>query len=137
MFIWFTGGFSQLNPFYKNLALWLVIGLMMLMLLNVFNQPDAGRESISYSEFWNMVESGNVTAVTIQGENITGINQIGGGRFGWNERDILRYILELQDIEMGTAGISARIFKAHFLGTSTRQQHPVSAAGIKVFPLVI
>ncbi len=61
-----------MNPFYKNLALWLVIGLMMLMLLNVFNQPDSGRESLSYSEFMSMVESGNVTDVTIQGENITG-----------------------------------------------------------------
>ena len=61
-----------MNPFYKNLALWLVIGLMMLMLLNVFNKPDTGRESISYSEFWNMVESGNVTAVTKKGQDISG-----------------------------------------------------------------
>ena len=37
MFIWFTGGFSQLNPFYKNLALWLVIILMMFMLTVCFH----------------------------------------------------------------------------------------------------
>ncbi|MBN1830969.1 MAG: ATP-dependent zinc metalloprotease FtsH [Deltaproteobacteria bacterium] len=61
-----------MNPFYKNLALWLVIGLMMLMLLNVLHQPDTGRENISYSEFWNMVESGNVMAVTKKGQDISG-----------------------------------------------------------------
>lgn len=61
-----------MNPFYKNLALWLVIGLMMLMLLNVFHQTDTGRENIGYSEFWNMVENGNVMSVTKKGQNIAG-----------------------------------------------------------------
>ncbi len=45
---------------------------MVLMMLNVFKRPDTGRESISYSEFMNMVESGKVTDVTIKGEDIAG-----------------------------------------------------------------
>jgi cell division protease FtsH len=45
---------------------------MMLIMLNVFKRPDTGRGSISYSEFMNMVESGKVTDVTIQGEDIVG-----------------------------------------------------------------
>jgi cell division protease FtsH len=69
-----------LNPFYKNLALWLVIGLMMVMLLRVFNQPNTGRENISYSEFWNMVESGNVAAVTKKGQDILGSSTQGDFR---------------------------------------------------------
>jgi cell division protease FtsH len=61
-----------LNPFYKNLALWLVISLMMVMLFQIFNQPERGRLSISYSEFLSMVENENVVQVTIQGDHITG-----------------------------------------------------------------
>ncbi len=61
-----------MNPFYKNLALWLVISLMMVMLFQIFNQPERGLQSISYSEFLGMVDSGSVVQVTIQGDNITG-----------------------------------------------------------------
>jgi len=61
-----------LNPFYKNLALWLVISLMMVMLFQIFKQPERGRSPIGYSDFLAMVESGNVIDVTIQGDNITG-----------------------------------------------------------------
>jgi cell division protease FtsH len=63
-----------LNPFYKNLALWLVISLMMVMLFQMFKHPDRSKVNISYSDFLNMVESGGVNQVTIQGENITGMS---------------------------------------------------------------
>jgi cell division protease FtsH len=61
-----------LNPFYKNLALWLVISLMMIMLFQIFKQPDKGSLTVSYSDFLGMVESGSVTEVTIQGDDISG-----------------------------------------------------------------
>jgi len=61
-----------LNPFYKNLALWLVISLMMIMLFQIFKQPDKSRLTVSYSDFLGMVESGSVTEVTIQGDDISG-----------------------------------------------------------------
>ncbi len=61
-----------MNPFYKNLALWLVISLMMVMLFQIFNQPERGRIDISYSEFLAMVENENVLKVTIQGDHIAG-----------------------------------------------------------------
>ena len=63
-----------MNPFYKNLALWLVISLMMVMLFQMFKHPDRTKVNISYSDFLNMVESGGVNQVTIQGENITGMS---------------------------------------------------------------
>ncbi len=63
-----------MNPFYKNLALWLVISLMMVMLFQMFKHPDRSKVNISYSDFLNMVESGGVNQVTIQGENITGMS---------------------------------------------------------------
>jgi cell division protease FtsH len=61
-----------MNPFYKNMALWLVIALVMVLLFNLFNQPKAAREKILFSEFRLAVERGDVREVTIQGNNIYG-----------------------------------------------------------------
>jgi cell division protease FtsH len=66
-----------LSPFYKNLALWLVISLMLIMLFQVFRQPERVSAPVSYSEFLSMVEAGRVVQVTIQGENITGVSSQG------------------------------------------------------------
>jgi len=59
-----------LNPFYKNLTLWIVISLMMVMLYNLFNQRQVAETSISYSEFISMVESERVSEVVIQGQDL-------------------------------------------------------------------
>jgi cell division protease FtsH len=61
-----------LNPFYKNLALWLVISLLMVMLFNFFNRPGGGAEQLSYSDFLGMVEKNQITSVIIQGQDIHG-----------------------------------------------------------------
>ena len=66
-----------MNPFYKNLALWLVISLMMVMLFQIFKQPDRSSASVGYSDFLSMVESGSVSHVTIQGDNISGMSAQG------------------------------------------------------------
>ena len=66
-----------MNPFYKNLALWLVISLMMVMLFQIFKQPDRSSASVGYSDFLSMVESGSVSSVTIQGDNILGMSAQG------------------------------------------------------------
>ncbi len=62
-----------MNPFYKNLALWMVIGLIVILLFNYFlaNQPD--RAEIAFSDFLNKVEAGEVREVTIRGESIMAI----------------------------------------------------------------
>ncbi len=59
-----------MNPFYKNLALWLVITLMMIMLYNLFNQQHQAETSISYSEFLAMVDGERVADVVIQGHEL-------------------------------------------------------------------
>jgi cell division protease FtsH len=59
-----------LNPFYKNLALWLVITLMMVMLYNLFSQQHMVETSVSYTEFLDMVESERVAEVIIQGQEL-------------------------------------------------------------------
>jgi cell division protease FtsH len=59
-----------LNQFYKNISLWLVIVLMMVMLYNIFNQQQAGQTDIGYSEFLAMVERDQVQSVVIQGQEL-------------------------------------------------------------------
>ncbi len=66
-----------MNPFYKNLALWLVISLMMVMLFQIFKHPDRSNISVSYSDFLSMVENGSVNNITIQGDNISGMSAQG------------------------------------------------------------
>ena len=61
-----------MNQFYKNLALWLVISLMMVLLFNMFSKPQAPQEKITFSDFITAVEKGEVVEVTIQGKNIVG-----------------------------------------------------------------
>jgi len=61
-----------LNTFYKNLSMWLVIGLTMILLFNLFNKPQLQHVDISYSDFVNSVQSGAITKVTIEGDQITG-----------------------------------------------------------------
>ena len=59
-----------MNPFYKNLALWLVITLMMVMLYNLFNQQHLSETNIAYTEFLSMVDDERVAEVVIQGQEL-------------------------------------------------------------------
>lgn len=61
-----------MNQFYKNLALWLVIGLIMIALFNIFNKPHTQNIDIIYSDFVSALEKGDVAEVSIQGDNING-----------------------------------------------------------------
>ncbi|MBI9089582.1 MAG: ATP-dependent zinc metalloprotease FtsH [Desulfobacterium sp.] len=69
-----------MNQFYKNLSLWLVIVLMMVMLYNIFNQQHVAETSIGYSEFLAMVESDRVQSVVIQGQELY-VTDNSGSRF--------------------------------------------------------
>ncbi len=59
-----------MNPFYKNLALWLVITLMMVMLYNLFSKQHLAENNISYTEFLAMVNEERIAQVVIQGQEL-------------------------------------------------------------------
>jgi len=65
-----------LNTFSKNLTLWLVISLMMILLFQIFKKETRHTGQLSYSEFLNMVERGEVSEVTIQGDRISGVSNL-------------------------------------------------------------
>jgi len=61
-----------LNQFYKNLALWLVIGIVLIALFNIFNKPIVVQSEVIFSDFMDQVEQGQVNEVMIRGDNLTG-----------------------------------------------------------------
>jgi cell division protease FtsH len=61
-----------LNQFYKNLSLWLVISLMMILLFNIFNKPKPVQERLNYSDFITAVDAGKVKSVVISGNDLIG-----------------------------------------------------------------
>jgi len=60
------------SPFFKNLALWLVIGLIMVLVFNIFNQSQPMQKELIFSDFMSKVERGEVSEVTVKGNDITG-----------------------------------------------------------------
>ncbi len=66
-----------LNTFYKNLSLWLVIGLVVVFLFNIFNKPQDSIPEITYTDFVNYVKKGEVAKVTIENDKVVGqfVNQ--------------------------------------------------------------
>ena len=67
-----------MNPSYKKILMPIMIGFMLLMLFRGFKEP-GNSASVDYSDFLNMVDSGSVTRVTLQGDDITGVT--GRGAF--------------------------------------------------------
>ncbi|WP_285905474.1 ATP-dependent zinc metalloprotease FtsH [Pseudodesulfovibrio pelocollis] len=66
-----------MNNHMKNLAVWAVIFVLMVVLFNMFNQPPMPQEQPSYSEFLSMVDNGSVVEVKIQGQRISGLKSSG------------------------------------------------------------
>ena len=69
-----------MNTFSKNLLLWAAISLVMVVLFNLFNQAPTPQLKLSYTEFLEKVDAGNVLEVKIQGQKITG-TMMEGQRF--------------------------------------------------------
>ncbi len=62
-----------MNTFYKNLSMWLVIGLSMILLFNLFSKPQGQTStSLTYSQFVSAVESHEISKVQISGDIVSG-----------------------------------------------------------------
>ena len=85
-----------MNQFSRNLLVWAVIILGTVMLFNVFQQPTQGRQSISYSDLMTRVDSGQITSVTIQGQEISAIGSDGQRLTAYAPRDdkMVSHLLE-------------------------------------------
>ena len=74
-----------MNSFGKNLALWIIIILLVMLLFNLFQNSNRGsnQQQINYSDFLTDVANKQVRSVTIQGNTITGVRE-GGSTFTTN-----------------------------------------------------
>ncbi len=63
-----------MNSHFRNFAIWVVIGLLLFALFNLFQNPAQSRRAneIGYSEFLTAVDAGGINDVLIQGHRISG-----------------------------------------------------------------
>lgn len=94
---------NRLSPFYKNIALWLLITLIMIFLFNYFNTVEhaKGRATINYSKFVELVKADKVVKVTLQGEEIIG--ELTDGKpfksYSPQDQDLVR-LLQSKNVEI-------------------------------------
>jgi cell division protease FtsH len=60
------------NSMIKNIALWVVIALIMVMLFHLFNKPSSEATALPFSNFLGILDQGKVKEVVIQGNDIKG-----------------------------------------------------------------
>ena len=63
-----------MNSNFRNFAIWVIIGLLLIALFNLFQGPvpRVNSDEINYSEFLTKVDEGGIRDVTISGRKITG-----------------------------------------------------------------
>ncbi len=57
----------------KNLVLWVIIAIILISVFNSFGPRETGEQKLNYSDFLHQVDQGNVSSVTIDDRNITGV----------------------------------------------------------------
>jgi cell division protease FtsH len=62
-----------MNNFYRNLALWLLVGLIIVTLFNLFQEKSSPEEEVDYSEFLSRVDRDLVAEVEIRDKTVKGI----------------------------------------------------------------
>ncbi len=59
-----------MNNLFKNLAIWLVIGIVLMTVFNQFNARQTAQSSMEYSQFLEEVRQGHIAKVVIQGRTL-------------------------------------------------------------------
>ncbi len=67
----------RLSPFFKNIALWLVICLILLLIFNIFSQTPGQEKELIFSDFWQRAVKHEVSEITVKGNEYKGKLQDG------------------------------------------------------------
>jgi cell division protease FtsH len=59
-----------LNNLFKNMAIWLVIGVVLMTVFNQFNSRQSVQNTLDYSAFLDEVKQGRIAKVVIQGRSL-------------------------------------------------------------------
>jgi len=112
-----------LNRLNKNIALWLGVVLVFVLLINLFSQPRVKRDEINLSEFLDLVEKGEISEVLIQGDYVQG-TLLSGRQFKTYNPGYTKLIEDLREKEVMITGEEER-------------QSPWTTILISWFPMVI
>ena len=111
----------------KNVILWVIIGLLLIVLFNLFQgtSPSKNSSKISFSDFLAATETGNVSEVNISGNSVTGF--LNDGRaFSTYAPNYPNLVDKLNDTGVK---ISAE--------PSERSMHPLLSVLLSWFPMLL
>jgi cell division protease FtsH len=81
-----------LNNLFKNLAIWLVIGIVLMTVFNQFSSRQVAQNTVEYSQFMDDARAGKIARVVIDGRTLKGTTQDG--------KPVLAYSPGMQDMWM-------------------------------------
>jgi cell division protease FtsH len=90
---------KTLNNLFKNLAIWMVIGVVLMTVFNQFNTRQAAPNTMEYSQFMEEAKSGRIAKATVDGRMLRATTQEGrsitvytpGVQDIWMVSDLMRY----------------------------------------------
>ncbi|MDO8348426.1 MAG: ATP-dependent zinc metalloprotease FtsH [Rugosibacter sp.] len=59
-----------MNGMFKNVAIWLVVGIILMTVFNQFTSHQASQNTLEYSQFLDEVKQGHIAKVVIQGRTL-------------------------------------------------------------------
>ena len=111
----------------KNVVLWIIIGLLLIVLFNLFQGSSNNRNTskISFSDFIAATESGNVSEVNINGSNVTGFLNAG--------RSFSTYVPNYPNLvdKLNESGVKITA------EPSERSMHPLLSVLLSWFPMLL
>ncbi len=111
----------------KNVVLWIIIGLLLIVLFNLFQGSSNNRNisKISFSDFIAAAESGNVSEVNINGSNVTGFLNDG--------RSFSTYVPNYPNLvdKLNESGVKITA------EPSERSMHPLLSVLLSWFPMLL
>ena len=111
----------------KNIVLWIIIGLLLIVLFNLFQGTSNNRNTskISFSDFIAATESGNVSEVNISGNTVTGFLNDG--------RSFSTYVPNYPNLvdKLNESGVKITA------EPSERSMHPLLSVLLSWFPMLL
>jgi len=84
-----------LNGLAKNLGIWMVIAMVLLVLFNMVNTSPIQQSQLSFSDFMTQVKARKIVEVTVRGNEVLGVYDENRGRFHTYAPDYPNLVPEL------------------------------------------
>ncbi len=116
-----------MKNFSKNIILWVIIGILLIALFNLFQSSSSNNQSkeISFSDFLIAADNGNISEVKIVGNNVSGFFDDG--------RSFSTYSPNYPDLvdKLNQAGVKI------IAEPSERSMHPILSVLLSWFPMLL